>query len=70
MKINAEKTKVVLFNTARKYEFMPQLTIDAITHLEVMEEFRLLGIHFMSIIPPFSEDRVYSRESLYRDDAL
>ena len=48
MKINTEKTKVVLFNTARKYDFMPQLTIDGVTHLEVVEEFRLLGIHFMS----------------------
>ena len=48
MKINAEKTKVVLFNTARKYDFTPRLSIDGITHLEVVEEFRLLGIHFMS----------------------
>ena len=48
MKINIEKTKVVLFNTARKYDFMPKLTIDGITHLEVVEEFRLLGINIMS----------------------
>ena len=48
MKINAEKTKVVLFNTARKYDFTPHLTINGSTYLDVVEEFRLLGINFMS----------------------
>lgn len=48
MKINVDKTKVVLFNTARKYDFMPQLTIDGVSNLEVVEEFRLLGVNFMS----------------------
>ena len=48
MKINMDKTKVALFNTARKYDFMPQLTIDGISKLEVVEEFRLLGVNFMS----------------------
>ena len=48
MKINEEKTKVVLFNTARKYDFTPQLIIDGSTYLDVVEEFRLLGINFMS----------------------
>ena len=44
MRINTDKTKVVLFNTARKYDFMPQLTIDGTSLLEVVEEFRLLGL--------------------------
>ena len=44
MRINTDKTKVVLFNTARKYDFMPQLTIDGTNLLEVVEEFRLLGL--------------------------
>ena len=46
MQINKDKTKVVLFNTARKYDFLPQLSIDGFTKLEVVEEFRLLGIIF------------------------
>ena len=48
MKVNTEKTKVALFNTAYKYDFQPHLTTDGVTHLEVVEEFRLLGIIFKS----------------------
>ena len=48
MKLNVEKTKVALFNTARKYDFQPKLTTDGTTILEVVEEFRLLGIIFQS----------------------
>ena len=48
MTINSAKTKVVLFNTARKYDFQSQLSLDGITNLEVIEEFRLLGINFQS----------------------
>ena len=48
MSINTEKTKVVLFNTARKYDFMPRLSIDTNSNLEVVEDFCLLGIHFQN----------------------
>ena len=48
MRINGDKTKVVLFNTGHKYDFMPQLTIDGQQNLEVVEEFRLLGVIFQS----------------------
>ena len=48
MRINTDKTKVALFNTARKFDFMPQLTIDGNTLLQVVEEFRLLGLVFKS----------------------
>ena len=44
MKINTHKTKVALFNTSRKFDFMPQLSIDGSTRLEVVEKFRLLGV--------------------------
>ena len=47
MRINTE-TKVVLFNTARKYDFMPQLSIENDTLLDVVEEFKLLGLVFKS----------------------
>ena len=48
MMINHNKTKVVLFNTARKYDFMPRLSIEPGINLEVVEEFKLLGIMFQS----------------------
>jgi hypothetical protein len=48
MRINQEKTKVAIFNTARIYDFMPRLCIDGNTHLEVVEEFKLLGVKFQS----------------------
>ena len=48
MRINQGKTKVTLFNTARLNDFMPRLSIDGNTHLEVVEEFKLLGVVFQS----------------------
>ena len=48
MRMNSDKTKVAIFNTARNYDFMPQLTIDGVNQLEVVEEFRLLGLIFRS----------------------
>ena len=43
MQINSKKTKVMIFNTQRKYVFLPKLHIDDKV-LEVVEEFKLLGI--------------------------
>ena len=48
MRINQNKTKVAIFNTARIYDFMPRLSIEGNTHLEVVEEFKLLGVKFQS----------------------
>ena len=48
MRINQEKSKVMLFNTARTYDFMPSITIDGINNMEVVEEMKLLGIIFQS----------------------
>ena len=48
MRINQEKTKVVLFNTARANDFMPNLSILENHNLEVVEEFKLLGVIFQS----------------------
>jgi len=39
MKINADKTKVAIFNRSRKFEFLPQLSIECTTKWEVVEEF-------------------------------
>ena len=43
MKVNQNKSKVMLFNTARKHDFTPALTIDN-NKLEVIEEIKLLGV--------------------------
>ena len=48
MRINEEKTKVVLFNNSKKYDFMPKLYIHENKFLEVVEQFKLLGIVFRS----------------------
>ena len=44
MKINSEKTKVILFNNARNYDFLPKCTIGDDNELEVVEEIKLLGV--------------------------
>ena len=46
MKINEKKTKVILFNNSRKYDFPPHLGFDDNDDdvLEVVEELRLLGV--------------------------
>ena len=46
MKVNGHKTKVAIFNTSKKYDLMPQLTLDGRTKLEVVEKFRLLDVIF------------------------
>ena len=43
MKINQGKTKVMIFNNARKYDFHPKLKVSQI-ELEVVEEMKLLGV--------------------------
>ena len=48
MKMNYKKTKVAIFNTPRTYDFMPKLSIEKNTHLEVVEEFKLLGVMFQT----------------------
>ena len=44
MRINHEKTKVILFNNALKYDFLPNLTLEEDCQLEVVDELRLLGV--------------------------
>ena len=44
MLVNCDKTKVMLFNSRRKYDFMPRLEIVNGSILEVVEEFKLLGV--------------------------
>ena len=48
MKINQDKSKVMLFNTSWKYDFLPKVTIDGENNLEVVEEMKLLGVIIQS----------------------
>ena len=48
MKIKESKSKVILFNTSRKYDFMPEISFGGVKYLEVVEELKLLGIIFQS----------------------
>ena len=43
MKINHEKTKVIFFNTARKYDCTPNLSLGSDVNLELVEQVRMLG---------------------------
>ena len=48
MKINKEKTKVILFSNAKKYDFQPNLHLKDGVQLEVVEEIKLLGVQIRS----------------------
>ena len=48
MKINQNKTKVIMFNNAIKYDFQPYLTLEDDCPLQVVEEIRLLGVQVRS----------------------
>ena len=48
MKINQSKSKLMLFNTSRKYDFLPEVTFDGENKLEVVDKIKLLGIFFQS----------------------
>ena len=43
LKLNKKKTKVMSFNTSRKYDFLPKLTIGG-EQLEVVDQTKLLGV--------------------------
>jgi hypothetical protein len=44
MQINSKKTKLMLFNTSKTYDFMPVVTDSDGKALELVEEFKLLGV--------------------------
>jgi hypothetical protein len=44
MKINESKTKVMIFNTRRKYDGRPKLAVEGEEYLEIVEVFKLLGV--------------------------
>ena len=48
MKINPKKSKIMVFNPNKKYDFHPTVTTDTGTTLDIEEEFKLLGIKITS----------------------
>ena len=48
MKINEEKTKVMLFNFSKNQDFPPELSFSNGMILECLEESKLLGVHIQS----------------------
>ena len=44
MQINSKKTKLMLFNTSKIFDFMPEVTDKDGICLEIVEEFKLLGV--------------------------
>ena len=44
MKVNIDKTKVMLFNKARKYDFLPNCHFKDGEMLQIVEEIKLLGV--------------------------
>ena len=44
MKINTDKTKVMMFSNSRNYDYMPKLSVGNGNELEVVEQYKLLGI--------------------------
>ena len=52
MRINQDKCKVMIFNSSRKYDCTPKLTLSDMepenNHLEVVDSFKLLGVMIRS----------------------
>ena len=48
MKINQDKSKVMLFNSSKKYDFNPQLSLQSGANLLVVESYQLLGVIIQS----------------------
>ena len=47
MKLNIDKSKIMIFNFTQNYQFTTRVSIDN-TNLEVVNETKLLGTHNMS----------------------
>ena len=44
MKINKSKTKIMLFNTARTVDVLPEVKFEDESEIEVVDEIKLLGV--------------------------
>ena len=50
MKINEAKSKVIIFNKSKKYDFPPEFSFSNGENLEVIESTRLLGVVISSVL--------------------
>ena len=66
MMINGDKTKVMLFNSGRNYDFMPKLNLDGLNNLEVVEKFKLLGVHIRSDLKWFDNTNYITKKGYKR----
>ena len=66
MVINSEKSKIMLFSTGRKYDFMPKLLIEDGIFLEVVEEFKLLGVILQSNLKWYSNTEYICKKGYAR----
>ena len=64
MKINPEKSKVMLFNKSRKLDFPPEMKFQDGNILECVEETKLLGIQLSSSLSWESNTRAICRKAM------
>ena len=64
MKINPEKSKLMLFNKSRKYDFPPEMHFQDGNFLECVEETRLLGIQLASSLSWESNTKAICRKAM------
>ena len=64
MKINPEKSKLMLFNKSRKYDFPPEMHFQDGNFLEYVEETRLLGIQLASSLSWESNTKAICRKAM------
>ena len=48
MKINSDKSKCMLFNSARKFDFKPELYFDNSDQIKIVDSTKLLGVEIQS----------------------
>ena len=60
MKINSDKSKVILFNSAKKSDFKPSLTFDNSENVTIVESTSLLGIQIQSDLNGTSTQTIYA----------
>ena len=66
MTISKTKTKAILFNPLRKYDFLPQLSIENGSYVEVVEEQKILGHMIRSDMKTISNTELICKKAYRR----
>ena len=64
MKINPKKSKVMIFNKSRNYDFPPEMSFQDGNILECIEETKLLGIHLSSSLSWEANTRIICKKGM------